>query len=166
MPIAKETLQETFTDLIGASLLENKIHISPRTEAYVVEVITDLSSSVHELAPRSLFLNDLLYKALGSNGIIRTEYLRVTGDVALFISGIFPDSLESRKTCFCVGDCIDIGQTAYGHLQADVFAELSRKFPQVVDVLNTVSVRIDLTSKDLARYIKRRKAIDARITRR
>lgn len=166
MQIVKETLEEAFTDLIGSSLAENELQISPNAEAYVIEVVASLSSGVHEMASRSVYLNDLLRKALDSDGIVRTEYLRVTGDVALFVCGIFPDIFESRRTCFHVGDYIDIGQTAYSHLHADVFSELSRKFPQIVDVLNTVSVRIDLTSRDLSRYIKRRRAIDARITRR
>lgn len=163
MRIVKDTLEETFTDLIGTSL-ENEI--SPSAESYVIEVVASLSSGVHEMATRGVFLNELLREALDSNGLIRREYLRVTGDVALFISGIFPDSLESRKTWFCLGDYIDIGQTAYSNIQADVFDELSLKFPQVVDVLNTVSLEIDLTSKNLPRYSRRRRTIDARVTRR
>ena len=163
MRIVKDTLEETFTDLIGTSL-ENEI--SPSAESYVIEVVASLSTGVHEMVTRGVFLNELLREALDSNGLIRREYLRVTGDVALFVSGIFPDSLESRKTWFCLGDYIDIGQTAYSSIQADVFDELSLKFPQVVDVLNTVSLEIDLTSKDLPRYVRRRRAIDARVTRR
>jgi len=161
--IVKETLEDTFTDLIGTSL-ENEV--SPLAESYVIEVVASLSSGVHDMVARGVFLTDLLREALDSHGLIRREYLRITGDVALFISGIFPDSLESRKTWFCLGDYIDIGQTAYGNIRADVFDELSLKFPQVVDVLNTVSLEIDLTSKDLSRYIRRRRAIDAHITRR
>lgn len=166
MRIVRATLEETFTDLISTSLEENALEISPPVETYVVEVVASLSSGVHEMASRSVFLNDLLRKALDSDGLTRREYLRVTGDVALFVSGIFPDSLESRKTWFRIGDYIDIGQTAYGNMNGDVFAELSVKFPEVVDVLNTVSVKIDMTSQDLSRYIRRRKAIDARTTRR
>jgi len=161
--IKKDTIEETFADLIGTSLEEE---ISPPAEAYVIEVVASLSSGVHEMASRSVFLNDLLRKALDSNGLVRREYLRVTGDVALFVSGIFPDSLESRKTWFHLGDYIDIGQTAYSNMQTEVHAELSVKFPQVVDVLNTVSVKIDLTSTDITKYIRRRRVIDARVTRR
>jgi len=161
--IVKDTLEETFTDLIGTSL-ENEI--SPSAESYVIEVVASLSSGVHEMVTRGVVLNELLREALDSNGLIRREYLRVTGDVALFVSGIFPESLESRKTWFHLGDYIDIGQTAYSNIKTEVFDELSIKFPQVVNVLNTVSIKIDLTSKDLAKYIRRRRTIDARVTRR
>lgn len=166
MRIVKETIVEAFTDLVGTSIEDSCLDISPYAEAYVIEVLTDLSSGVHEMVPRSVYLNDLLRKALDSDGLVRREYLRVTGDVALFVSGIFPDSLESRKTWFNLTDYIDIGQTAYSNINADIFEELSVKFPQIVDVLNSVSVRIELTSKDLARYVKRRRAVDAKITRR
>lgn len=161
MRIVKETIEEAFTDLVGASIEDRCLDISPFAEAYVIEVVSDLSSGVHEMASRSVFLSDLLRKALDSDGLVRREYLRVTGDVALFVSGIFPDSLESHKTWFNLADYIDIGQTAYSNIDADVFEELSVKFPQVVDVLNSVSARIELTSKDLARYVRRRRAIDA-----
>ena len=166
MRIVKDTIEETFTDLISTSLEDNDLEISPQVETYVVEVVASLSSGVHEMVPRSIFLTDLLHKALDSDGLIRREYLRVTGDVALFVSGIFPDSLESRKTWFHLGDYIDIGQTAYSNIQTETFDELSVKFPQVVDVLNTVSIKIVMTSTDLARYIRRRRAIDVRTTRR
>jgi hypothetical protein len=164
--IVEETLEKTFTDLISTSLEDNELKISPRVEIYVVEAMSNLSSEAHKLASRNVFLNDLLRKALGSKGVARREYLRITGDVALFVSGIFPDRFESKKTWFRLGDYIDIGQTAYGSMRGEVFAELSAKFPEVVDVLNTVSVKIDMTSQDLVKYIRRRKAIDARVTRR
>ncbi len=166
MRIVKDTLEETFTDLISTSLENNELEISPHVETYVIEVVTSLSSGVHEMVSRAVFLNDLLNKALDSTGLVRREYLRVTGDVALFVSGIFPDSLESKKTWFCLGDYIDIGQTAYSNIQTEVFDELSVKFPQVVDVLNSVSINISMTSTDLGRYIRRRRTIDARVTRR
>jgi hypothetical protein len=166
LKVVKETIQDAFTDLISTSLEETRLIISPDTETYVIEVVANLSSGVHEMAPRSVYLKDLLRKALDSNGMMRREYLRITGDVALFVSGIFPDSLESRKTCFHLSDYIDIGQTAYGNLETEVFDELSVKFPEVVDVLNGVSIRINLTYKNLARYIRRRRLIDARATRR
>ncbi len=166
MRIVKDTLEDTFTGLVSASLEDSNLTVSPIVEAYIVEMLGSLSSGVHEMVPRSTFLIDLLRRALDSGGLIRREYLRVTGDVALFVSGIFPDSLESRKTAFKLGNYIDIGQLAYRQIRTSVFDELSVKFPEVVDVLNTVSIKIDLTSLDMSKYLGRRRAIDARITRR
>jgi len=114
----------------------------------------------------SIYLNDLLRKAFDSNGRVRTEYLRVAGDIALFVSGIFPDSIESRRNWFNLGDYIDIGQKAYDNINTTTFDELATKFPEVVEMLNDVSIRINLASVDLMKYIQRRRHIDARVARR
>lgn len=164
MNLSTENLEWHFAELLGESLSEE---ISLPAEIYVLDLLTDLSSGVHSMAPRSIFLKDLLRSALKSKGLARREYLRVTGDVALFVSGIFPDSFERehRKIGFNLGDYIDIGQTAYSYLDTEVYEELSIKFPQVVEVLNSLSININLTSIEIDKYIKRRRQIDARIAR-
>lgn len=163
--VSREKLPEVFARLITASLKVQKLELSQPAEDYVVSVVSDLSSVSHELAPRSIVVVDLLRKGLNADGYVRASYLRVAGDVALFVSGIFPDSLESRKVCFTIGDYISIGQQAYGGIQIEVFDELSKKFPRVVNVLNAVSDEIDLLSRDIQRYIQRRRNIDG-LTRR
>lgn len=158
--LSEERLPEVFASLITASIKGQKLELSPPAEEYVVAVVSDLSSVAHQLAPRSIVIVDLLRQGLNSNGYVRSSYLRVAGDVALFVSGIFPDSLESRKICFTLGDYIAIGQQAYGNIRVEVFDELAMKFPEVVSVLNTVSEEVDLLSRDIARYIQRRRNID------
>ena len=158
--LSKERLPEVFASLITASLKRQKLELSQPAEEYVVSVVSDLSAVAHQLAPRSIIVVDLLRKGLNSDGYVRSSYLRVAGDVALFVSGIFPDSLESRKICFTLGDYIAIGQQAYGNIRVEVFDELSMKFPEVVTMLNTVSEEIDLLSRDIQRYIRRRRNID------
>lgn len=164
--ISNEDVVEVFSDLIISTIHVYEMKISPTAEAYIIEVVSDLSSAAHLAATRPAFLPDLLRQGLDARGRVRQEYLRATGDVALFISGIFPDSLESRRNWYTVGDFIDIGQQAYRNIHADVFDELSEKFPEVVEVLNSVSEKINLLSTDISRYIRRRAAIDARLVRR
>lgn len=163
--VSRERIEKVFSDLVEASLQAQHVEISPVAETYVVEVISDLSSSAHAFSPRSgVLLPDLLRRGLESEGVIRVEYLRVTGDLALFVSGLFPDSLERRNNWFTLGNFIDMGQQAYGSIDdTGVFCELSNKFPEVVDVLNIVSEKIHLLSTDLDRYFKRRKAIASRL---
>ncbi|MBD3260540.1 MAG: hypothetical protein GF334_02510 [Candidatus Altiarchaeales archaeon] len=141
--------------------------ISPPVEGYVVEVLCTFSNAPHA-NPRSLHLNDLLRKGLDSEGLIKREYLRITGDLALFVSGIFPDSLEvkSRSVAYDLGYYIDVGRKAYDNLNTLLYEELADNFPQIVDGLNEVSIDIRLTKRDMERYINRRKQIDARATRR
>jgi hypothetical protein len=87
----------------------------------------------------------------------RNALMRHLADVALFISGIFSDSLR-RKTVD-VDYYVAMGGSAYGYLSDNlacrgngraltpVFSELSEKFQQFVDVLNEVSERAHLNSE-------------------
>jgi hypothetical protein len=163
--ILLDTVEETFTHLVG-SAMEDKV-ISPLAEGYVVEVLCTCVTAPNA-DPRSLRLEDLLRLGLDAEGHIRREYLRVTGDLALFVSGIFPDSFNARtkKTAYTMGNYIDIGRAAYDNIESEVFEELADNFPQIVDSLNDVSVRLRLTGHDIQGYIDRRRLIDARTTRR
>ncbi len=164
MGLTKDSIELTFTDLICTSLKKQDLKISPPAELHIVEVVTTFSTATH-IVKESIYLHDLMRKAFDSSGRMRTEYLRTAGDVALFVSGIFPDSLESRHTCFNLGDYIDIGQKAYDNINTAIFDELAIKFPEVVEMLNDVSIRMNLSSIDLEKYVQRRRHIDARVTR-
>lgn len=166
MVILRDGLRETFEDLISQSMDNQQLVLSDGAETYVIEVCCEFAFS-EGVVPNNVFkLTDLLRYGLNSDGLIRREYLRITGDLALFVSGIFPDILESRRTAFNISDYIDIGRSAYENIHNEVFSELSWKFPEIVDMLNSVSIQIDLSSVSLERYLKRRGFIDARITRR
>lgn len=165
LTILLDTVEETFTDLLG-SAMEDKL-ISARAEMYVVEVLCTCVTAPNA-DPRSLRLEDLLRLGLDAEGNTRREYLRVTGDLALFVSGIFPDSFNarSRKTAYNLGHYIDIGRVAYDNIESEIFEELADNFPQIVDSLNDVSVRMRLTGNDIQMYMDRRRLIDGRTTRR
>lgn len=163
LAILLDSLEATFTDLVG-SATEGKI-ISPPAEGYVVGLLCSFVAAPHA-DPRTLHLNDLLRKGLDSEGSVRREYLQITGDLALFVSGIFPDHFETRKTAYNLGYVIDVGRTAYNNIHAELFEELSTNFPQIVEVLNDVSICIKLAKQDMIRYLNRRKQIDARTTSR
>lgn len=164
LAILLDSIEETFTILVS-SAMEDKV--SSRVEGYVVEVLCTCVTAPNA-DPRSLRLEDLLRLGLDSEGNIRREYLRVTGDLAMFVSGIFPDSFNARtrKTAYDLGHYIDIGRAAYDNMESEVFEELADNFPQIVDGLNDVSVRMRITDNDIQRYMDRRRLIDGRITRR
>ena len=79
---------------------------------------------------------------------VRSQFLQRIGDVALFISGFFSDSLASKAVD--VDYYIYMGENAYGSLSeeirgtfrgnafADVYRELATKFQVLIDVLNEV----------------------------
>jgi hypothetical protein len=93
-----------------------------------------------------------LAEALQAAGAAQREELKEVGDLSLFISGFFADSLQRRLVD--VDYYIRLGECAYGSLArhgrtdtlGDVFDELSEKFGKVVDVLGDVSARTHLTS--------------------
>ena len=86
--------------------------------------------------------------------------MRRVGDLSLFISGFFSDSLN--RSLVDVDYYIQIGEAAYSSLArqddtlGDVFDELSDKFAAFVDVLGEVSERSSLTSNtDLLRLYEK-----------
>jgi hypothetical protein len=141
--------------------------ISPSARTYVVEVVCGFVKQPHA-ANQSVYLIDLLRDGLNCEGSMRTEYLRITGDMAMFVSGIFPDSLDRQHRLHAadLGYVMDIGQTAYNNIPREPFAELAYKFPEIIEVLNVVGGKIKLVSKDIQKYVLRRRYIDDRIARR
>lgn len=161
--ILQDKLTKIFSQLVHDSIEQQNMMLSPYAEMYITDILTDLSSTTHKIATKSIFINDLLRKGLNTDGSSRVQYLKLTGNIALFVSGLFPDSLDSKKIFFTLGDFIDIGRTAYNNINMDLFDELAFKFPEIVEVLNIVSIEINLTNKNILRYIQRRNLIDARI---
>ena len=81
----------------------------------------------------------------------KRESLRQIGDVSLFISGFFSDSLHRKLVD--VDYYVSIGGCAYNALSrvetdtfSSVFAELGEKFVGFVDVLSEVSERTSCAS--------------------
>ncbi len=148
-------LQEYFRDSIDEALCHQKVCVDEHTSHYVVNLLTVFSRSedLYESTPRGIRLRPLalmLSDALEAPAIgIRNRCLRRLGDVALFISGFFSDSLATRPVD--VDYYVSMGGNAYLHLSeslrgttrgrafGEVFRELADKFHTLVDVLNEVS---------------------------
>ena len=159
--ITEEDLVDLFSDLINSAIETQGVKINPVSEAYLVRVVCELSSLPHSSLSRPVFLPDLLRQGLNSQGSMRQEYLRITGDICLLVTGIFPESLEDRHVWYSLTDVMGMGQKAYGHMGILVFDELSSKFPELVEVLNVVGEKVNLISTDLRKYLIRRKSLDS-----
>jgi len=164
LTIERENLSEVFSGLISKTREEHEVNLTDFSQQYVVGVLCGFIDAPEVLPGGAVYPGDLLRLAADQKGLIRSEYLRLCGDVALFVSGIFPDSLDTRRRALTLGDYIDVGREAYGRVGGMIFSELSGNFPVLVDILNDVSIDIDLTRRDLARYIRRRRQIDERLT--
>ena len=96
-----------------------------------------------------------------AGGSEQRDGLRRVGDLSLYISGFFSDSLNRRLVD--VDYYIPLGECAYGSLArtgddtlGDVFDELSEKFTAFVDILGEVSERTAMTSNaDLLRLYEK-----------
>ena len=160
--VRSESPAEYFRELVDSAMQHQRVAANELTSFYVVNLLTgfmhlDRSASAGGEEP----LGVRFVKALGAEGAKQRDELRQIGDLSLFISGFFSDSLNRRLVD--VDYYIRLGEHAYGSLArhgstvfGDVFDELSGKFPAFVDVLGEVSERSALSSNsDLLRLYER-----------
>ncbi|RMF98229.1 MAG: hypothetical protein D6727_03355 [Gammaproteobacteria bacterium] len=144
-------LEEFFRDSLDAAAAANRVTLDSQTMHYVVNLLTlfSRSESFYEpgpdgprLRPLALMLADAMDAASEEE---RNFALQRIGDVALFVAGLFADSL--RRAAVDVDYYVYMGGGAYqslagslrgtlrGRLFGEVFTELSAKFALLVDVL-------------------------------
>lgn len=156
-----ESPVEYFKELVDSAMVHQRLAAGEMTSFYLVNL---LAGFIHLEAPAPEDEEPLgvrLARALQSGGTAQRTGLRRVGDLSLFISGFFSDSLN--RSLVDVDYYIAVGERAYGSLArtsddhfADVFDELAEKFCGFVEVLGEVSERTSLTSNsDLLRLYER-----------
>ena len=147
-------LRDYFRESIDAAIEHQGVKVDPHAAHYVVNLLTLFSRSedfyedhgdAYGIKPLALMMVD----AVDAPTIAERNFsLQRIGDVALFISGFFADSLAHKLVD--LDYYIHMGGNAYGSLSeeirgtfrgralAGVYKELARKFQIVVDVLNEV----------------------------
>ncbi len=160
--VRQETTAEYFKDLVESALVRQQVEAAGLTSYYLVNLLCDF---VRPGPPgRALDFEPLalrLARALAAAGPERRALLRALGDVSLFVTGVFSDSLKRKVVD--VDYYVSMGEYAYAELSRDepgwfrpVFAELAGKFVHFVDVLSDVSEQSALTSNtDLLRLYER-----------
>jgi hypothetical protein len=147
-------LTDYFRTSIDGVLSRQGVDVDPHAAHYVVNLLTLFSRSEelyedhgesYGLRPLALMMADA---ADAPTPAVRNYALQRIGDVALFISGFFADSLANKPVD--VDYYIRMGGTAYGSLSeevrgtfrgnafASIYRELAIKFQVLVDVLNEV----------------------------
>ena len=145
-------------DLVEGALARQRINAGELTAFYVVHL---LASYVKRRADDNEPLALKLAQALDEGGLQQRDTLKQIGDVSLFVSGFFSDSL--RRKLVDVDYYAAIGGYAYSTLSryetdqfSSVFAELAENFAGFVDVLAEVSERTSCTSNaDLLRLYEK-----------
>jgi hypothetical protein len=157
--VRNESPVEYFKELVESAIVHQGLSAGEMTSFYLVRLLTGY---VHRdpADPGEEPLGVRFARALQAGGAQQRDGLRRVGDVSLFISGFFSDSLN--RSLVDVDYYIALGERAYGSLArsddtlSDVFDELAEKFSSFVDVLGEVSERTALTSNtDLLRLYER-----------
>jgi hypothetical protein len=156
----RESAVEYFKELVDEALARQRIAAQELTAFYVVQLLAGfLQRPDNDDAAEPLALK--LARALDAGGVQQRITLRQIGDMSLFVSGFFSDSL--RRKLVDIDYYVSIGGYAYNALSrhetdalSPVFAELADKFVGFVDVLGEVSERSSCSSNsDLLRLYER-----------
>jgi hypothetical protein len=156
--VRRESAIEYFKELVDAALARQRMAAGELTAFYVVHLLAEfLRRPADDAEPLAL----KLARAFDSGGEQQRATLKEVGDISLFISGFFADSLQRKLVD--VDYYVSIGGCAYTALSrretdtfSPVFAELAENFVQYVDVLSEVSERSCCgTNMDLMRLYER-----------
>ncbi len=166
--ITGKTIKEHFRDAVTDALRNQSVKAGADTVHYVVTLLATFArcERLYERGPQGVVLKPLAAHyaeaVQGPSEVGRNRALRRLGDIALFIAGVFSQSLNRKLVD--VDYYVAMGGGAYGHLSEKVrgtarsgglgaiFAELSAKFVPFVDVLGEVSERTGSRGdKDLLR---------------
>ena len=155
MLITGMNVREYFHDSVATALGNQQVKAADETVFYIVNLLTLFSraDALYERTPDGVMIRPLasfFEEAVeASSPEQRNAALQRLGDVALFVSGVFSDSLKGRLVD--VDYYIAMGGSAYGTLSdgvrgsmhgramAAVFEELAHNFVSFVDVLGEVS---------------------------
>lgn len=125
------------------------IQLTDTAEYYLVNLLCEYSKVNQRPMPGEEALALMYQDALEAASGQRVQKLRALGDLALYISGFFVESIE--KSLVDVDYYIHMGGQAYGNASSlvgnqhngDTFAELyqqlARKFTELVDLLNEIA---------------------------
>lgn len=168
--LAVETNVEAFFyNLVDEAASHRDLDASAESRHYLVNLLTHYARAAH-LYERSAEgrmtlkpLAGMYAEAVSSSSEeARNQALRRLGDVALFVSGVFPESIPRRYVD--LDYYIAMGEAAYASLAdmvadsmrwralAEIFEELAANFPLFVDLLGEVTDQASLGSdEDLLR---------------
>jgi hypothetical protein len=155
MPV--HNLCDYFRESIDTVIAEQGVSLDAHATHYVVNIMTLYSRSeqlyeddgeIYGIKPLALMLADASDAPSPGH---RNQLLQRIGDVALFISGFFVESLANKAVD--IDYYIHMGENAYGSLSqetrgtfrgnafADIYRELANKFQILTDVLHEVRDR-------------------------
>lgn len=161
--VTETSAPEYFHELLGAAIARQRARLEPLTERYLVELLAKFvdAARLYESRPGGgrdeVPLALILQRAIEGVGPVRREALKVLGDRSLYVAGFFGDSLERKLVD--INYYVAMGAGAYEALSvlrrerrvnrslAALYAELGRKFRQIVELFTEVSERSAMNSQ-------------------
>ncbi|MEM6730863.1 MAG: hypothetical protein AAF658_04870 [Myxococcota bacterium] len=149
--ILSSSLKEFFKDEVNGAAESLGLSLDDLVEYYVVNLLCDFSRSDLSPTPGEEPLAFIYKRALEATPLERISHLKELGDLALYVAGFFTEFIE--RSLVDVDYYISMGGSAYANVSdllssqpsgdgfAEVYGDLSSRFPQLVDVLNEVSDR-------------------------
>ena len=149
-----QNLRDYFRTSVDDVIAKQGVDVDPHTTYYVVNLLTLFARSeefyendgeAYGVKPLALMLAEATD---AQNVEQRTLTLQRIGDVALFVSGFFIESLAAKAVD--IDYYVYMGESAYGSLSeevrgtfrgnafGEVYKELANKFQILIDVLNEV----------------------------
>ncbi|MBZ0221354.1 MAG: hypothetical protein K8I01_13100 [Candidatus Methylomirabilis sp.] len=153
---------EHFKELVSGAMKRQKVKAGELAEFYLSSLLTSFLT-VERIPDEPLAVTYL--KALGATREVQFRQMKQLGDVSLFTSGFFSDSL--KRKIVDIDYYMAMGSASYGFLAnmhrggrneevSKLFGELASKFAAFADVLTEVSERSRLTSPvDILRIYER-----------
>lgn len=155
-----ESPAEYFRELVESAMQRQRVAAGELTSFYLVNLLSGFVQLERSAAADDEPLGIRFAKALQAAGARQRDGLKQVGDLSLFISGFFSDSLNRRPVD--LDYYIQLGECAYGSLAhrdeafGGVFDELAGNFPAFVDVLGEISERTAVSSNaDLLRLYEK-----------
>jgi hypothetical protein len=144
-PLLQRNLTEFFRDLLQSAMHSQEVRSSEDTEFYLVKLLEGFAHAPQDWFDRPLGLEYL--ESFHSPLAHRYGKLKRVGDTALFVSGLFMESLHRQLVSSDY--YMQLGRTAYSHLsvlpgeagrgRGDLFGELAERFSDFVRVLAEIS---------------------------
>ncbi len=147
--IGHSSVEGFFHEVLGEALGQAGIQVSPEAEYYLVGLLGEFANGRISDEPMALRL-------VGAEDTgQRVQALKEIGDTSLYVSGFFAESIGRQLVD--VEYYMGMGGAAYRELSqrmcgssvADVYAELSGRFPAFVDVLGRIRSQVSFAGDDV-----------------
>lgn len=168
-PIVDSHPTEFFRGLVQEAMQAQGVAPAEETEFYLVQLLAHHLRMRDDLLEKPLALEFL--EASQTDGVERFQRLKLVGDTALFLSGLFAECFE--RTVVQPVYYVELGRLAYRRVAdvgsprvRDMFEELAAQFMDLVRVLGEISTReLFASNRDTLRIYRRwlltRGSIDA-----